>query len=77
MIRSTIPIAALLLSALTVSCSGVRFRVVGLEVPSMTPARVQEDPRYTQREPSGFPPRCHREADPPTGPVPAPELCND
>jgi hypothetical protein len=75
MIRTTIPIAALLLSALTASCSGVRFRVVGVDVPSMTTQPAREDPAYRER--SGFPPRCHRGPEEPTGPSWAPETCAD
>jgi hypothetical protein len=77
MCRMTMTVAALLIAAMTASCSGVGLRVLGVNVPSMTRERVQENPADRDREPSGFPPRCHRGPEEPTGPSPAPETCED
>jgi hypothetical protein len=75
MLRMTIPIVALVSSALAASCTGVNMRVLGVNLPSVTTERVQEKPEY--RGPTGFPPLCHRGPEEPTGPSPAPETCHE
>ena len=75
MFRTTIPIAALAVSAMTASCTGVSMRVAGVNVPSLTTERVEEKPEY--RGATGFPPLCHRGPEEPTGPSPAPETCSE
>jgi len=75
MLRTFIQSAALVLVAMTASCTGVSFRVLGVNVPSMTREQIREDPAH--HTPSGFPPLCHRGPEEPTGPSPAPETCNE